>query len=251
MKWITLVASLYLSLLSLHAEELAIVSYNIKHGVNMQNKLKLEDTAEVLKNLKANVIALQEVDNQCGRSGKVNQAKFLGEQLGMHYVFGSAMKFDGGDYGQAILSKYPILETKTHKLPGDGEPRIALEVVVEPVKGKKMSFVSIHFDYRSEEQRQPQIQALFKALAEVKHPVILLGDFNARPESPSIALFKKDWHNVAKLGPNLTSPADKPRSEIDYFMLRGWKTAGVKCKVIEEKNVSDHRPLKMMLNVEE
>jgi len=240
-----------LGLNALHAKKLTIVSYNIKHGVNMQGKLRLEDTAKVLKSLKADVIALQEVDEKTTRSAKVAQTEYLGKQLGMHHVFGKAMDYQGGGYGQAILSKYPILESKVHKLPGDGEPRIALEVVLEPLKGQKLSFVSIHFDFRSEETRQPQIKALLKALKEVKHPVILLGDFNARPESESIKLFKDDWFNVPKKGNPLTIPADVPKGEIDYFMLRGLKNEGLTCDVIEEKNVSDHRPLKMVMALPE
>ncbi len=240
-----------LGLNALHAKKLTIVSYNIKHGVNMQGKLRLEDTAKVLKSLKADVIALQEVDEKTTRSAKVAQTEYLGKQLGMHHVFGKAMDYKGGGYGQAILSKYPILESKVHKLPGDGEPRIALEVVVEPVKGKKLSFVSIHFDFRSEKTRQPQIKALLEALKKVKHPVVLLGDFNATPKSESIKLFKDVWFNVPKKGDRLTVPADAPTAEIDYFILRGLKTEGLTCDVIEEKNASDHRPLKMVMALPE
>lgn len=250
MKWLNVL--MFLSLFqTASSKEMTIVSYNIKHGVNMQNELKLEDTAKVLKELKADVIALQEVDHEATRSDKVKQTVFLAKALGMHQVFGKAMDFQGGGYGQAILSKYPILESKVHKLPGDGEPRIALEVIVEPVKGKKISFVSIHLDYRSEEKRQPQIKALLKALRKVKHPVVLLGDFNATPESDSMKLFKSEWHNVPKVGNPLTVPANIPTDEIDYFLLRGWKTEGVTCKVIEEKNVSDHRPLKIVIELPE
>lgn len=226
---------------------MTIVTYNIKHGVNMQGQLKLEDTAKALKALKADVIALQEVDHTTKRSEKIPQALFLGKELGMHHVFGKAMDYQGGGYGQAILSKYPILESKVHRLPGDGEPRIALEVVVEPVKGQKISFVSVHLDFRSEEKRQPQIKFLLEALKDVKHPVILLGDFNATPKSDSMKLFKDGWYNVPKIGNPLTMPADIPKGEIDYFLMRGWQTKGVNCKVIEEKNVSDHRPLRMVL----
>ncbi len=250
MKFITILLTLLgLNIVLAKESKLTVVSYNIKHGVNMQGELKLEDTAKVLKAMKADVIALQEVDHDAKRSGKVNQTEFLGKALKMHHVFGKAMDFQGGGYGQAILSKYPILETKVYKLPGDGEPRIALEVVVEPVKGQKISFVSVHLDYRSEEKRQPQIKFLLEALKSVKHPVVLLGDFNARPKSDSMKLFKDEWYNVPKVGNPLTMPADVPKGEIDYFLLRGLKTAGVTCEVIEEKNVSDHRPLKMVIEM--
>jgi endonuclease/exonuclease/phosphatase family metal-dependent hydrolase len=111
--------------------------------------------------------------------------------------------------------------------------------------------VSIHFDFRSEKTRQPQIKALLEALKKVKHPVVLLGDFNATPKSESIKLFKDVWFNVPKKGDRLTVPADAPTAEIDYFILRGLKTEGLTCDVIEEKNASDHRPLKMVMALPE
>jgi len=251
MKWISLFTSFCLGILSINADEMTIVSYNIKHGLNMQKELKLEDTAKLLQSLKADVIALQEVDHETTRSAKVNQPEFLGKALGMHYVFGKAMDLEGGGYGQAILSKYPILESKMHRLPGDGEPRIALEVVVEPVKGKKVSFVSVHLDYRSEAKRQPQVKFLLEALQEVKHPVVLLGDFNATPKAESIKMFKQGWYIVPKVGDPLTMYEELPAIEIDYFMLRGWDVKGLTCEVIQEKTVSDHSPIRMKLKLEE
>ena len=225
-----------------NATELKIASYNIKHGRNMNGKIALEDTAKLLEKLGAEIIALQEVDKQCARSGKIDQAAFLGKHLNMHHAFGKFFDYQGGEYGMALLSKHPILEVKKHRLPDGAEPRIALEIVIEPEKGKKVSCVCIHFDYTSEKRRQPQIKALFKALENTTHPVALIGDFNATPDSASMGLFKDKWLNVSKKGNPFTFPSDKPKMEIDYFVLRGFKKNAT-CRVIEEKVVSDHRPL--------
>lgn len=124
-------------------------------------------------------------------------------------------------------------------------------MVVEPKPGKKVSFVSIHFDYSSEKNRQLQIKVLLEILKSVNHPVVLLGDFNARPDSASIALFKRGWYNVPKVGSALTYPSDKPTTEIDFFMVRGLATGGLKCKVIEDDHTSDHRPISMKFKLEE
>lgn len=234
------------SLINAHAGEITAVTYNIRHGMNSSNKLDLETTAKVMEKFGADVIALQEVDNKTNRSENVDQATYLGEKLKMHHTFGKAIDHEGGEYGQAILSKYPILSSTVHRLPSKTEKRIALEVVVEPEEGKKMSFVSIHLDYESDEVRIAQIKALFEALKEVKHPVILLGDFNAQPDSAAISMFKKNWINVVKDGNSLTYPADKPAIEIDYFMMRGFDlkmTKDLKCRVIPDDHTSDHRPV--------
>ena len=241
--------SLLLGLYSvLLGAELKLASYNIKHGRNMNGKITLADTGNFLKKLNADVIALQEVDNKCTRSGKVDQAATLGKQLGMHHAFGKFFDYQGGEYGMALLSKHPILEVKKHKLPDGAEPRIALEIIIEPEKGKKVSCISIHFDYTSEKRRQPQIKTLLKALETTTHPIALIGDFNTTPESESIALFKnhksngQGGFNVPKKGNAVTFPSDKPRVEIDYFMLRGFKEDAT-CTVLYEKFISDHRPL--------
>lgn len=231
----------------LEQSQVTVASYNIRHGADIDFKLDLDGTASVLQRLGADVIALQEVDAMCARSGSVNQPQVLGEKLGMHSAFGKFMDLGGGEYGMAILSKFPILQIKRHKLPTGAEPRIALEIVTEPLKGKKVSFVCIHFDWTSEARRQPQIKALQKALAETKHPVVLLGDFNAEPDSPSIALFKAGWKNIPKKGEAFTFPANAPNVEIDYIMTRGLAVSEATCRVLEEPRASDHRPLRAHL----
>ena len=234
---------------SLSGKELKLASYNIRHGADINYKMNLAGTLAVLKKMDADVIALQEVDKRCTRSNKVDQAKYLGDKLGMHHAFGKFMDFQGGEYGMAILSKYPILETKIHKLPAGGEPRVAVEIIVEVAKGQKASFVSIHFDWTTEERRQPQIKALLKGLEKRTHPVALIGDFNATPKSKSMALFKQDWVNIPKKGNGFTFPADKPAKEIDYFVLRGFEAKGVTCEVVNEVKASDHRPIRMSITI--
>ena len=213
----------------------------------MLSQLKLDDTAKVLESLKADIIALQEVDDQTLRSEKVNQAEFLGKSLGMHHVFGKAMNLEGGGYGQAILSKYPILKSKVHQLPGDGEPRIALEVTVEPEIGKKISFVSVHLSYGCKINRELQTEYLLNTLNCITNPIILLGDFNDNPDSDSMKLFNEEWYYVPKIGNTFTMHADEPEIEIDHFLIHGMETEGISCQVIDEKVVSDHSPIRMKL----
>ena len=86
-----------------------VATYNIKHGRGMDGVLDLERTLATLKSLNADVIALQEVDDQARRSGGVDQASWLAERLGMHAAYGAFMDFQGGRYGLAILSRRPIL----------------------------------------------------------------------------------------------------------------------------------------------
>src|SRR5690606_40296823 len=86
---------------------------------------------------------LQEVDVNTIRSGKgINQAAELARLTGMNYFFVKGIDYQGGDYGVGILSKFPILETDSLRLPmkegAGGEPRVLAMVTVEPAKGKKL-----------------------------------------------------------------------------------------------------------------
>ena len=77
------------------------------------------------------MVVLQEVDNKCKRSGEVDQAAELARMTNLQYVFGKAMDDDGGESGQAILSRFPLSDLKVHRLPGEGEPRIAVSAQTE------------------------------------------------------------------------------------------------------------------------
>lgn len=80
---------------------LRFVSYNIQHGEGMDGKINLKRIAEVIAKEKPDLVALQEVDKNCTRSGKRDIAKELGELLNMEFRFGKSMSFQGGEYGNA------------------------------------------------------------------------------------------------------------------------------------------------------
>lgn len=228
------------------ADSLAIASYNIRHGAGMAtDEVDLGRAEKAIKALAPDLIALQEIDNRCARSGGVDQAAELGKRLGMHHAFGKFMDFEGGGYGLAALSRYPIAETHVHRLPDGAEPRCALEIVVEIPDFGKCSFVSIHNDWTDDAIREKQVAALLKALADRAHPVILAGDFNAgRGEASMKPFAAAPWTNLPKEGPAKTWPADNPKVEIDHLIVRGFEGLNeTACQVVAEKAASDHRPV--------
>ncbi|MFK7909411.1 MAG: endonuclease/exonuclease/phosphatase family protein [Akkermansiaceae bacterium] len=233
---------LLLMMTSLQAKELKVVSYNIHHGKGMDGKLDLKRIADVIRKEKPDLVALQEVDINVPRSGNIDQAKKLAELLGMHHAFGKTIDLDGGQYGNAVLSKFPIKKSTVHKLPGPGEARVVLEVLIE-IDGAFISFASIHFHHKDREARMLQAMAMNGALHPRKHPLIVAGDFNAKPDSRTMKMIKESWHILPKVGLSLTIPASEPTSEIDYIMTRNLQQKGSTSKVIAEKVASDHRPV--------
>jgi len=223
------------------AAEIRVLCWNLHHGVGEDGKLDLPRIAALIKAQQPDVVALQEVDNKCRRSGSVDQAAELAKLTGMTGVFGKAMDHDGGEYGQAILSKHPLGATKVHRLPGDGEPRIGFEAVVT-IGGKALRMVSVHLDHQQDARRLKQAEALVAALSESDAPLILAGDFNDVPGSPVLKAFAARWTPMAKKEPVFTCPAGKPTVEIDHVFLHGFEPRGL-LEVLPEAVASDHRPI--------
>ncbi len=226
---------------------LRVVSYNIRHGVGMDGKLDLDRTAAVLRRLEPDLVALQEVDERCRRSGGVDQAAALGKALGMEHRFGEFMDYDGGRYGLAVLSRFPVKATRRHELPRGAEPRCALEVEVEvPGLGQPVSFTCVHNDWTKEAIRVNQMRALVAALGE-RRPALVAGDYNGEPGSESLAvLADAGWRILAKdgaRGANPTWPADQPTQELDHVAERGLPECAVSHDVVDEAVASDHRPI--------
>lgn len=224
--------------------ELRVVSYNIKHGQGMDGQINLERVAAVIARKNPDLVALQEVDKNCRRSGNRDIAAELGKLLEMEHRFGRSIDHDGGEYGVAVLSKLPITGMKHHLLPGGEERRTALEVQVT-VEGIEVpvSFVSIHNDWSTEEVRSGQVAALLDGLKEVKHPVILAGDFNGELEDASMKLLVKEgWKVLDKKGVK-TAPSNEPKVEIDFIATRGLMANLLEHGAMEERVVSDHWPV--------
>ena len=223
---------------------LRVLSYNIHHGEGMDGKIDIERIAKVISTENPDLVALQEVDKFCTRSGDIDMAAELGQLLGMEHLFGKAMDFQGGEYGLAVLSKLPIMGTRLHQLPKGDEPRCALEVKVKIGSYPRLvSFICIHNSWNSEEIRTKQIKELLKSLGELDHPVVLAGDFNANRKDESMRLLKHaDWKILSYQSKKM-SVSTAPDSQIDFFVISNLPYASVESVVIDETIASDHRPI--------
>ncbi len=223
-----------------------VVSYNSRHGMGMDNKVNLQRTGDVLQRLTPDIVALQEVDRKATRSGNIDQAEALGKHLGMHSTFGSFMDFQGGQYGMAILSRFPILRTKEIQLPQGNEPRIALAAEIQLPDGTHMLVVNVHFDWvRDDGFRWAQAEAVKRFLDTWPTPYILLGDFNDVPASRTVRMLAEGLKEAAKpANDSFTFSSTKPEREIDYIYVgpaAKWEIGAV--EVVREPVASDHRPV--------
>lgn len=227
---------------------LKVLSYNIYHGENMDGGSNLAMVARIIRALDPDLVALQEVDSCTNRSGGIDISDVLGKLTGMYHKFGKAMDYQGGGYGEAILSKYPILETVNHSLPASEghEPRAALEITMKLPSDKKIRFIGTHLDHtRDSEDRIQQTRTINeKAFTDSEIPMVLAGDLNARPGSDVINIFLEKWIDATDGKALYNSNQDTRRGRIDYIMYFpeiAWKV--IEYRIIDEKNASDHNPV--------
>lgn len=239
-------------------QQLKVVSYNIRHGKGTDDQIDLDRIVNAIVNKTPQMpqlIALQEVDKNTTRSGSVDQAAYIASELGMDYRFGKFFDYQGGEYGMAILSSFPITETTCHPLPAGTESRCALEVKVSmPGVSLPISFVGIHNDSGSdpvsENTRIAQVASIIAAVTPSDY-VILAGDFNEERADLSMQLLANDPWDTLGTGAWDTFPAGIPTKEIDFFAVRGLPITSTAHSVINESVASDHRPIYTEINFQE
>jgi endonuclease/exonuclease/phosphatase family metal-dependent hydrolase len=231
-----------------------VITYNIHHGEGTDGQFDLPRIARVIQQFEPDLVALQEVDVKTARSGGVDQAAELGKLTGMNVAFGKAMDYSGGQYGEAILSRYPLQSTKNYALPfTEGrEPRAAISARVRlGESGPEILFVGTHLEHADAALRLRQAQHLARELAAVEGvPALLTGDLNAVPDSPPMRALLRSWADAGADHPAPTCPAAAPTARIDYILFRPadrWRV--VEYRVIEEKVASDHRPVAAVLEL--
>ena len=226
---------------------LRILSYNIHHAEGVDGKLDVPRIAQVILSVNPDLVALQEVDKNTVRTGKVNQGIELSRLTKMNSVFGSNITFQGGQYGNAILSKFPIIKNKNFLLPNvdSGEQRGLLQSQIQISNKENILFFSTHLDHRrSDTERLASAKAINQIISlDNKSPAILAGDFNDVPDSPTLKELGKVWLRTNKKILR-TIPASKPSRQIDYIFVQPkerWKI--IESQVLDEDIASDHRAI--------
>ena len=227
-----------------------VLTYNIHHGAGTDGKYDLQRVADVIKKSGADLVALQEVDRNTNRT-KDDQPAELARLIGFHSAFGRAMNFGGGEYGDLVLSRYPISKVDVHALPyTEGErhePRCLVVAHVETPNGTVL-FGSTHLDHVGGQQndRLAQASAIIEKLKDGKLPTMICGDFNCSPSSEPIQNMVKHWTDSTGSSP--TCPSEKPKTKIDYIFASD-KFKAVKDEVINDPVTSDHRPVRAVLKM--
>jgi len=226
------------------AKTIKVLSFNILHGATTKGDFNLDVIARVINYSKPDLVALQEVDFKTRRAKGYDLVTELGNRTKLMPLFGSAMPYDGGEYGEGILSKYSILKSNNVSLPySEGnEPRAALEIITVIPSGDTISFIGTHLDHTKDEtDRIVQAQKINETFSSNEYPTILAGDLNAIPGSKPINILQEMWASSYKSDSEFTFPSDNPNKKIDYVMFypeNRWKV--IESLVICDTMASDH-----------
>lgn len=264
-----------------HATDIRVMSYNIKHGQTnavctqpgglpgqlpaADCNLDVQAIVSVIKQYGPDIVGVQEVDRHWARSGGEDWPAILADATGMlHRCYGANLSHPPDahadrthEYGTLILSRHPILNCGTTPLPRSGESaeQRGLTLAVIDVNGVALRFYNTHL-HTAAADRLLQTEVIAKAIDVAAGPIVMVGDFNARPTAkelePITARLTDGWAKAGVRDPGnpdgLSSPAEldsPPRNRIDYAFVSpsiGMRSARV---ILDQKTrlASDHYPL--------
>jgi endonuclease/exonuclease/phosphatase family metal-dependent hydrolase len=229
---------------------LRVMTYNIHHAEGLDGKVDLERIANVIRQSNADIVALQEVDKNTRRTGGIDMPADLARRTGMNIVFGANLdNYQGGQYGTAILSRFPIESHENHllKQTREGEQRGVLQAVLAVNQGQLL-FICTHLDHTGDPAERLFSETQFADLF-ARHtglPALLCGDFNDTPASELHKRLSKKWTDawsIAGKSNGFTMGSANPTRRIDYIWLSSKKNFRVRWVDVPRSEASDHLPL--------
>ena len=231
------------------SKAIKIMTYNVHHcnPPEKSNVIDVNAIAAVIKKQKADLVALQEIDINTARSGKINEAELLAKKSGyQHFFFAKAMDFDGGQYGILILSKYPLKDTHAYPLPMDsvkgGEQRMLATGTVT-LRGKTIRFGCTHLEAYNKTSRDLQIKEIVHIANTTSLRFIVAGDFNSNEGGEVINILDENFARTCNDCPS-TFWEGGETGAIDFIAFRPKNAFTILShKVVQNKEASDHMPV--------
>jgi endonuclease/exonuclease/phosphatase family metal-dependent hydrolase len=216
-----------------------VMSWNIHGGVGPDKRHDLARVLAIIQRADPDILALQEVDSRLVKGGEHPLALFR-RVLGHHGIAAAAITTADGDYGQVLLSRWPMLDQEVHDISVPGrEPRRAIAAVINAHVGR-LFVVATHLGLRFGERRR-QCAQLAELARRSELTTVVFGDFNdwIWPGSVQNMLAR---HLTART-PHRTFPAFFPIFRLDRIycrpseaLLRSWRDPSA-------RSVSDHLPV--------
>ena len=167
---------------------LVCMTYNIHSGVGRDRRYDLARIQRVLADEQPHVIALQELDCGVSRSLHDDQSSVLAEGLGATSLFCPVRALDEGSFGIAVVSPFPVIQHQHYVLSQqpNREPRYCQRVDLSVGPGAVLHVFNCHLGLAARErvlQRNRMLSEAILLSKDLRHPVVLMGDFNDSPIS--------------------------------------------------------------------
>lgn len=216
---------------------LRILSFNIRNTMGMDGKHDISRTVRVIQRQRPDVVAIQELDSATHRSGGRYRLGDLAAEVLMYPTYAPAIDFDGGKYGIGILSREKPLRHYQVPLPGREEKRTLL--IVE-FRDYIMACAHLSLTPADQLASLPIIRA---EAAKAKKPFFIAGDWNAEPDSETLAGIQEDFQLLSDTKQS-SYPADEPEICIDYIAVykpTADRIARLSASTDRDTAASDHR----------
>ncbi len=233
--------------------KLNAMSYNTLHCCDWKRGvIDYDKIAGVVRG--ADIVGLNEMRGLGPRDDYEAQAEILAGKLGVHAYFAMAIRLHGGNpYGNALLSRFPILSARSVLIPDPPaescdqyrETRCVLDATLDA--GRPLRVLVTHFGLNASEQKNA-VDTILSLLDDT--PTILMGDLNVTPDNPLLAPLRARMTDSAAghCDGALSFPSDEPRVKIDYLFVRGLTVCEAEIPAVV---VSDHRPYRAVLELAE
>ena len=227
---------------------LRVMQFNIRAGLDDAGRLEVTRIAAEIEAADPDLVSLNEVDDGTRRSGGTDEASYLSAATGLHAVFGpTLLGYDGGRFGNAILSRYPVLESHNTPLPQvtNFEARALLTATVR-VGRQTVSFSSLHLSAGGggTADRVLEAETVAQILRAEQHPAVIAGDLNSEPTELSVRILRQhllDAQEQAGTGPGDTVDEEDPSRRIDYVLYDDHFAPVEGSTQVLPSAVSDHR----------
>ena len=205
------------------------MTYNIQHGNRFHHDvIDLDMVANTIRSFDPDIAVMNEVRDGGDNPGYFHQTERVAKLLGWpYYYFARAITFpDGGDYGNAILSKVPFKSVKNIKIPDppvkDEDTYYETRCLIK-AEFDGFAVLGTHMGLARAESRNAVATVLANTGSE---PTILMGDFNLEPDDPILQPVFGVYTDTATMLKDKTlksHPSDAPRIKIDYIFAKGVK----------------------------
>lgn len=179
---------------------LRAATYNIHKCRGMDGRVRPARIVEVLRQLDADIIALQEVLSLEGEAEGRDQARFLADELGMHCALGENRRLRGASYGNVVLSRFPVRSSCNYDVSVPGrERRGCLRTDLELENGSVLHLFNVHLGTAFLERRHQARKLLEEELLRSRGfegPRLVLGDFNEWTRGLVTQLLTAEFENA-------------------------------------------------------